>query len=98
MGSAIKKIVIEVGGVELSLSPEDAKTLRDALNELYPVVKEQYIPYWPYTPSPWRITWGVPEYIPQYTITDRGTSAVNTGLNTSTATYRDDMPIYAILR
>jgi hypothetical protein len=57
--SNIKKIVIEVGGVELSLSPEDAKTLRDALNELFPTPARQlqFVPYSvpvPVHPRPWR--------------------------------------------
>lgn len=54
--SNIKKIVIEVGGVELSLSPEDAKTLKQALDELFPTKSHvQYIPSpYPVYPRPWR--------------------------------------------
>ena len=61
--SNIKRIVIEVGGVELSLSPEDAKTLKQALDELFPAKSHiQYVPapYPVYTPRPWH--WH--EYVP----------------------------------
>ena len=57
--SNIKRIVLEVGGVELSLSPEDAKTLQAALNELFPTRKEiQYVPYLqPVHPRPYWYTY-----------------------------------------
>jgi len=60
----VAKIVIEVGGAELSLSVEDAKTLQAALNELLaqpatpPIVLRQYVPT-PWQPSPyWYYTSG----------------------------------------
>lgn len=59
--SNVKKIVIEVGGVELSLSPEDAKTLRNALNELYPP-KEKI----QFVPSPYPVYPARPYYWHEY--------------------------------
>lgn len=52
MSNPIKKIVIEVGGVELALSPEDAKKLHKALDEIYGRSAVQFIPQ-PYpVPTP----------------------------------------------
>lgn len=57
MGAKVKKIVIEVGKREMTLSPKEAEELRDVLNEVlgqdrittlpYPVSVERPIyPYW----------------------------------------------------
>lgn len=92
--SSIKKIVLEVGGVELSLTPEDAKTLQAALNELFQKKEIQYVPS-PYptvtvTPRPWR--WY--EYGPVYSLLSTTTSAgsstggTTTALNLSGSSYR----------
>ncbi len=42
--SPIKKIVIEVAGVEIALDPKDAKVLYRALDEIYGSKGVQYIP------------------------------------------------------
>jgi hypothetical protein len=57
----IKKVVIEAGGKEFSLSVEEAKALRDILNATFQEEKTTYVPY-PYPIyerryyGPW-ITW-----------------------------------------
>ena len=78
--SQIKKIVLEVGGVELSLSPEDAKTLQNALNELFPVPARQQIqlipqPY-PVYPRPWH--WY--EYGPAISLLKTTASSTSSGV------------------
>jgi hypothetical protein len=42
----IKKVVIEAGGKEFSLSVEEAKALRDILNATFPEAKTTYVPYY----------------------------------------------------
>jgi hypothetical protein len=38
----INKIVIEIGNQKISLSPEEAKELREVLNDLYGYPKKEY--------------------------------------------------------
>lgn len=64
MNKAIKKIELDLGGKVVSLTPEQAKNLKEALDELFgkevireyfPIVKEkEYVPV-PY-PAPYRPT------------------------------------------
>ena len=61
--SVVKKIVLEIGGKELSLTPEDARGLVKALEELLGAKKTEYVPtyiptpYVPYSPYPhWCVT------------------------------------------
>ena len=42
----IKKVVIEAGGKEFSLSVEEAKALRDILNSTFPEAKTTYVPFY----------------------------------------------------
>lgn len=58
----IKKIVLDLGGVEVSLTPDQAKKLHDALDEIYgiknnipynPIIIERYRPYWHYGDYTW---------------------------------------------
>lgn len=53
----IKKVVIEAGGKEFSLSVEEAKALRDILNATFTEVKTTYVPYQPYPYYPWTVTY-----------------------------------------
>lgn len=98
MDSAIKKIIIEVGGVELSLTPEDAKKLHAALSDLFPSVKaeREYVPYpiypiQPVMPSPWwKTTTGG-----TFGVSDVSISLLNTGNPNGTAcTDGGDHPDY----
>lgn len=54
MEKIIKKIVLDIDGKEISLTPEQAQKLNNALNDMFgskTVVKEkEYIPYRPYWP------------------------------------------------
>lgn len=47
--TAVTGITIKMGDVEVTLTPKQLKSLRDALDELFPkstVVKEHHYPYW----------------------------------------------------
>lgn len=53
----VKKIIIQVGDKELALTPDAARELRDALNELLEKPSTTYVPYpvpQPYPVRPWR--------------------------------------------
>lgn len=54
----LKKITIEMGGTEVSLTVEQAKKLRDELNSLFEH-KIEYVPPnpWPWTYRPWYPTY-----------------------------------------
>ncbi len=72
----LKKIVLDVEGKEIVLTPEQAKKLHEALDELFGMKeKKEYVPY-PYNPYPWypyRLRW---EYSrPYITYTGGGTTA-----------------------
>lgn len=62
----IKKIVLDLEGVEISLTSEQAEKLYQALNDLYgfKVIKEkEFVPYNPYPYRPyWAWQWDVPQY------------------------------------
>lgn len=49
--SVIKKIVLEIGGKEISLKPEEAKELSRELEKLLSEPKTTYVPYYPYYPT-----------------------------------------------
>lgn len=54
----IKKLVLEIGGKEMTVSVEDAKKLHEALSELFGKTKSETV-YWPiyrdrYIERPWR--------------------------------------------
>lgn len=88
--SSIKKIVLEVGGVDLSLSPEDAKTLQSALNELFPIPAKQEIRFYP-APQPIQIRpWYWYEYggsaIQLYSAGNSGTTGAKLNLSNSSFT------------
>ncbi len=51
----IKKIELDLGGKIVRLTPEQAKKLKAALNELFGEKKTEYIPFEPY--RPWRWEW-----------------------------------------
>ena len=67
MNDMIKKIELNLGGKVVSLTPNQAKKLRDALNELFgETVKREYIPYpQPFIEPwrPWRWDWQEPHYL-----------------------------------
>lgn len=48
----IKSIKIEVQGRELELTPEEARKLKDELDELMSEKKTEFVPYYPYWPYP----------------------------------------------
>lgn len=61
MKNIIKKITINIGGIDVNVTPEEAKNLHEALGNLLgldksPIIikEKEYIPYqpytWPYTP------------------------------------------------
>lgn len=61
MKNIIKKITINIGGVDVSVTPEEAKNLHEALGNLLgldksPIIikEKEYVPYqpyiWPYKP------------------------------------------------
>ena len=52
MTAEIKKIVIEIDGKEIVLTVEQAKKLKDALNEIYKRPVKEYIPCSFPAPSP----------------------------------------------
>ena len=97
MNKAIKKIELDLGGKTVSLTPQQAKNLKDALDDLFgkeiiKVIEKEYIrdlypiPY----PAPYRPCW---EYQPHYydRITcDANTSAVNTFSDTGTYSFDND--------
>jgi hypothetical protein len=71
MTVSISRIVIAIGDKEISLTPDEAKDLRDALDTVLSSKPQQvveriieqprwiplpYIPPYPYRPSPW---WGI---------------------------------------
>ena len=74
----IEKIVIRIGDKQAELTVEDAKALRDVLDQMFGKEKE-YVPYypttWPWYPwKPWyapTITWGA-----GYTNTDNGETVI----------------------
>jgi hypothetical protein len=56
MEKMIKKIVIDIDGKEISLSPDQAQRLCAALMDLTGVkTQKEYVPYYPY--APWRPYW-----------------------------------------
>ncbi len=59
----IKKIIIEVGGKEIELTPKQAKRLYDELDELYGKDTDTVYPVIPYYPYRWRYPWNPPYYI-----------------------------------
>lgn len=67
---SVKKIVLEIAGKELSLSVEDAKALRAALNEVLGASQTQYVPY------PYSVPWV--KYYPTYTNTTGATITTTT--------------------
>jgi hypothetical protein len=83
----VKRIVIEVGGAELSLSPEDAKKLQAALNELFPKAREvQYVPSpYPVYPRTWWY-WSAPcsmDGTASSSVSVSGLQLLNSSLSTS---------------
>ena len=65
----IKKIVLEVSGREITVSLEDAKKLKDLLNELFgkEIIKEIRVDHYPYKPY-----W---DYTRPYILCDSGSTA-----------------------
>lgn len=52
------KLRLEVKGVEIELTPEDAKGLRDALDKLVGEKRTEYVPsWWPNFTWPWPYTY-----------------------------------------
>ena len=75
----IKKIIIEVGGKEIELTPKQAKKLYDELGELYSKGKE-YVPYWRWYPSyPYTSSYWIDDGTATFTIT---TGDANTDIST----------------
>lgn len=77
----VKQIVIQIGETELSLKPDEARELMNALKELLePEEKTTYVPYpvypeyrrWVWTGPYWSIT--APNTAGQYTITATSTT------------------------
>jgi hypothetical protein len=87
--SVIKNIVLEIGGKEISLKPEEAKELSRELGKLLSEPKTTYVPYVPYYPSypvyPYP-TWSGTVYLGGAT---SGTTTNNVSdVSTSTATLK----------
>ena len=73
----IKKITINIAGVDVDVTPEQAKNLHEALGDLLglnktPVVVKEYIPYQPYV-------WPYPQPFWYSNPTWYGTSGINSG-------------------
>lgn len=73
----IKKIIIEIAGVEVEVSPDQAINLHKALGELLglnkePTVIKEYIPYQPYV-------WPYPQPLWYSNPTWHGTSSADLG-------------------
>ena len=50
----LKRIVLDINGHEFSLTVEDAKALKEALDEIFEKeVEKEYVPYYPYPYSPY---------------------------------------------
>ena len=70
----IKKIELDIDGKVVRLTPEQAKKLKSALDELFgKKVEKEYVPYpQPYPVIPWRRIWAW-DYRPTYYTTTSGT-------------------------
>ena len=55
MSAKIDKIILEVGGKKMALSPDEAKELKGMLNELYGEQETKFI-LQPYPVDHWRYT------------------------------------------
>ena len=80
----IKKIIIDVDGNEIALTPEQMQGLKRELNELIP--DRQYIPYYPYTPPVYE------SYKDQWWWSDPG----GTGNNPIDSTYISGLPVRVV--
>lgn len=63
--TGISKIIIKIGGTEVSCTPEQIKDLKEALDRMYPppaMPSKEYVPYpypvYPSYPRPYR--WDMP--------------------------------------
>jgi len=57
----LKRIVLDINGHEFSLTLEDAKALKEALDEIFEKeVEKEYIPYYPYPYSPYTYRYTYP--------------------------------------
>ena len=76
MKAEIKKIVLDLGGKEISLSPEQAKRLYELLDEMYG--EHEVVKYrdWPIYIDRWKPYWRYPE--PYYTLCSSDTSSQST--------------------
>lgn len=50
MDTEVLKITLKIGDVQIDLSPNQIKDLRNALNKLFPVGPIEYIPIYPHYP------------------------------------------------
>jgi hypothetical protein len=86
MNKMIKKIELDLGGKKVALTPEQAKNLKDALDELFEkeVIKEkEYVPYYPPYRYPFFWEWQ-PYWVTFTSESNRGgTSVGNYTLNGS---------------
>lgn len=80
----VSEVVVEIGNKKVSLTPDQARELRDALNQLLGESKEivkEYVPY-PYQPYPYR-WWTI---YPTWTNTNTNTGSYTINMtNTPTA-------------
>lgn len=81
----IQNINIKIGDKTLSLSPDDARELKDILNNLLggeKVVEKEVVKWYPYSYPQWYVTspniWK-PDYQPSWTVTCSSAGTVNLG-------------------
>jgi len=78
----LKRIVLDINGHEFSLTLEDAKALKDALDEIFEKeVEKEFVPYYPY---PYGHPYTSPYYTYPYTY---GTYTIDTSEITITPTW-----------